>query len=64
MKKYIIIESDNEVTRVEINGKTDELIDMIANAIINDKNFGILVLTAIAAIAQKDNDPINQINLN
>ena len=61
---YINLESDGDKTKCEINGRTNELIDMIANAIINDKNFGILVLTALAAIAEKESNPINDINLN
>lgn len=60
---YIHLESDGDRTKCEINGRTDELIDMIANAIVNDESFGLLVLTAIAAIAEKNN-PINNINLN
>lgn len=60
---YINLESDGDKTKCEISGRTDELIDMIANAIVNDENFGVLVLTAIAAIANKNN-PINNINLN
>ena len=60
---YIYLESEDGKTKCEINGRTDELIDMIANAIVNDENFGLLVLTAIAAISNRNN-PINNINLN
>lgn len=61
---YINLHSDGDRTKCEINGRTDELIDMIANAIITDENFGLLVLTAIAAIAEQKNNPLKNINLN
>ena len=62
--EHIRIESDERGTRVEINGATKRLTEMIANAIINDPHFGILVMTAIAAIAAKESNPLNDINLN
>jgi len=60
----INLESDGDKMKCEINGRSEELIDMIATAIIQDENFGILVLTAIAAIASKKTNPLKNINLN
>lgn len=63
MNNYIRIEShgDNQ-TKVEIHGNGGNLIDMLANAMANDMNLGVIVLAAIEKIAnQKD---IHNINLN
>lgn len=63
MKNYIRIESvGDDQTKVEIHGNGGELIDMLANAIVNDMNLGMLVLVAMEKIANEKN--IHNINLN
>lgn len=61
---YIKIESHGDQTKVEINGTAGHLVEMLASAILNDMNFSMLVLTAMAAIAEGKKDPIDKINLN
>lgn len=61
---YINLDSDGNKVKCEISGRSEQLIDMIATAIMEDENFGILVLTAIAAIAKKESNPLKNINLN
>lgn len=61
---YIKIESHGDQTRVEINGTAGHLVEMLASAILNDMNFSILVLNAMAHIAEGKDNSINKINLN
>ena len=65
MEHYIRIEAhgDNH-TKVEIHGNGGQLIDMVASAIVNDMNFGMIILAAMQKLAEEKNNPINNINLN
>ena len=58
---HIKIETVGEGTRVEIHGKAKDLTAILADAIVNDPHFGILIMTAIAAIEE---DNFSKINLN
>jgi phage tail sheath gpL-like len=63
MNNYIRIESvGDDQTKVEIHGNGGQLIEMLANAIVNDMNLGMLVLSAMDKIANEKN--IHNINLN
>lgn len=63
MNNYIRIESvGDDQTKVEIHGNGGELIEMLANAIVNDMNLGMIVLVAMEKIANEKN--IHDINLN
>ena len=53
MTEILISEQEDKSIRVKIEGNTQHLIDMLASAILNDPNFGILVITTLAAIADK-----------
>lgn len=65
MEKYIRIEGYGENhTKVEINGNGGDLINMVASAIVNDMNFGMIVLAAMQKLAEEKDNPINNINLN
>ena len=65
MANYIRIEThDENHTKVEINGNGGQLIDMVASAIVNDLNFGMIILAAMQKLAEEKNNPINNINLN
>jgi hypothetical protein len=61
---YIKIETNETQTKVEINGQAGNLVSMLANAILNDPQFGMLVITAIAAIAEEKSNPLNNLNMN
>ena len=61
---HIKIETVGEGTRVEIHGKTKDLTAILADAIVNDPHFGILIMTAIAAIVTSEEDKFSKINLN
>lgn len=61
---YIRIESTEQGTSVEINGQAKRLIEILASAILNDPQFGMLVITAIAAIAEEKSNPLNNLNMN
>jgi len=63
MKNYIRIEAvENDQTKVEIHGNGGELIEMLANAILNDMNLAMIVLVAMEKIANEKD--IHNINLN
>lgn len=61
--EYIRIESvGDDQTKVEIHGNGGELINMLANAIINDMNFAMIILAAMDKIANEKD--FHNINLN
>lgn len=65
MEYYIRIESHGEnQTKVEIHGNGAKLVDMVASAIANDMNFGMIVLAAISMIAEDKENLMKDINLN
>lgn len=65
MANYIRIEThDENHTKVEINGNGGDLINMVASAIVNDMNFGMIVLAAMHKLAEEKDGIIKDINLN
>lgn len=61
---YIKIEEhENKKIKIEINGESADLASMLASSILNDEQFCVLVLTALAVIAEEKTKFPN-INLN
>lgn len=61
---YIKIEEQEKGINVQINGEAGKLVEIIASSIINDPNLGVLILAALAAIADHQSNPLNNINPN
>lgn len=55
MNTITIKEHDDNRIEVGINGNAEALINMLASAIVNDPNFGALILTALVAVAEQKN---------
>jgi hypothetical protein len=65
MEYYIRIESEGEnQTKVEIHGNGGKLMEMVASAIVNDINFGMIILGAISKVAEDRDKLFKDINLN
>lgn len=65
MDSYIRIESHgDDQTKVEIHGNGGKLIDMVASAIVNDMNFGMVIFAAISKITEDRENLIKGVNLN
>ena len=58
-----IEENENHKIKIEINGDAGRLASMLASAILNDEQFCVLILTALAVIAEEKTKFPN-INLN
>jgi len=61
---HIRIESIGESIKVEIDGNGKDLVNILAQAILNDPNLGLLFMAAVSTIGDTEANPINQINLN
>ena len=62
--EYIRIEKhEDEKIKIEMNGEASHLASMLASSILNDEQFCILILTALAVIAEEKTKFPN-INLN
>lgn len=55
MTEILITEQEDKSIRVKIEGNSHRLIDMLASAILNDPNFGMLVISTLATIADNQN---------
>lgn len=53
MAHIIIQEQENRMVRIDIEGEEKVLASIIASAIMKDPHFGILVLSALAVIAEE-----------
>lgn len=60
---YIKVEKEGQVINVNMEGEASDMVGMVASSIMNDKNFAMIIITALAVIAEEGN-PINNINMN
>ena len=60
---YIKIELNGERININMEGEPKDLVGMVASSIINDEQFALIILSALATVADHGN-PINNINPN
>jgi hypothetical protein len=53
MAHIILQEQENRKVKIDIEGDEKVLASIIASAIMNDPHFGVLVLSALAVIAEE-----------
>ena len=64
MNQLLIKENEDGSIQVKIEGDREKLVDILAAAIINDPNFGVLILTTLAFISERQQREFKQSNLN
>jgi hypothetical protein len=60
---YIKLEMVGDIINVNMEGEAKDLVGMIASGILNDQQLAVMVISALAIIAE-EGKPIHDINLN
>lgn len=60
---YIKLEMIGDKINVNMEGEPKDLVGMVASSVINDQQFTMIVIAALAVIAE-EGKPIHDINLN
>lgn len=63
---YIKIESHGDKVKLELNGKAEDLINILTSSIAKNPEFELMILAALTIVASMDdkNELTNNINLN
>lgn len=60
---YIKLEMVGDKINVNMEGEAKDLVGMFASSILNDQQLAVILITALAVIAE-EGKPIHNINLN